>query len=193
MQLTAAFLLIRTAIRIVAIAGGLDGAISQSEIVAMMLDGCLVLFSCLILTIIPAGAVFGPVWQSTSPFNSGDEDDDLPLHNQQGRQQPRTRQLRKQQPPTYQQGRQHPPNHHRSISPPFPTIVPDSYQPRLPPYRPAGPPPIPPRQMPASSRPPYAIYPPKKVPFLHASQCSTPTTPGQRAQATIMVNADSLW
>jgi len=174
-QLATVALLIRTIIRIVALDGGLDGSVSQSEIVSLMLDGALVLFSCLVLSIIPVGAVFGSTWQQTSPFNTGggdDDDEDLPLYLQTN--QPRI--------------------HRRNISPPFPALLPSTYQPRQPPYRPAGPPPRPPQMKPVYNRPPYTSSPPRELLFIHPAASSSPITPARRAHHKLsLVRSDNLW
>lgn len=182
MQIAAAFLLVRTIVQIAALADGLDGSVFQSEIVSMMLDGTPVLVSCLILSILPAGAVFGRAWQQTSPFRSGAglddddrRDDDADLRLRRWGNQPRT--------------------HRRNISPPFPAMLPRTYQPRRPPYRPAGPAPMPPTRRPVVDRPPYASSCPRKAPFLSPGACVTPTTSSSSkvpAKASL-VKSDNLW
>lgn len=160
-QLAAAFLLIRTGVRVGALTGGLGGALSQSEIVSSLFDGALVLFACSILSILPAGAVFGDAWEETCPFTSTADDQTLPLRR-----------------PRDQQGRAH----QRDISPPFPAMVPNTYQPRRPPYRPAGPPP----------RPPQYVASPGPPPRLAPSLGRAPGTPVRNGRPSL-VKADNLW
>lgn len=48
-------------------AGGIGGDLFQSEAAFMIVDGAVPLVSCLLLTMVHPGAVFGSAWSATSP------------------------------------------------------------------------------------------------------------------------------
>lgn len=69
MQLSAAFILIRTVSSLAQYSAGLGGPLAQSQVITLVLDGALVLIACIILTSTPPGAAFRSTWADTSPYS----------------------------------------------------------------------------------------------------------------------------
>lgn len=69
-QISLAFILVRTLARIVQLSSGLDSTLSQSQVYIPVLDGGLVLSAVILLTIILPGPAFGRAWGVTSPSST---------------------------------------------------------------------------------------------------------------------------
>lgn len=199
LQIAAAFIFIRTICRLVQFTSGLDSAISQSETFTLVLDGALVLFAVIVLTITPPGAAFASAWSGTSPHASkrySHQSDNQTLtagaHQLQHQRSPYA------QPPTGQGRSPHyPPSYHTQppsrrqyqqqpfVQPPQPMHPPqEAAHWRHPGYaRPAFGKHAPPgKQRAGSAAPPYEIAH-QQVPFVHAGALDersdvNPTTSG---------------
>ncbi|KAL2129391.1 hypothetical protein VTI74DRAFT_7849 [Chaetomium olivicolor] len=69
-QVVAALLIIRTAVRIAIFASGLSSPFARSPLTSFLLDDTLVLLAALILSVYPTGRAFGHAWSATSPCSA---------------------------------------------------------------------------------------------------------------------------
>ncbi|KAK4240215.1 RTA1 like protein-domain-containing protein [Achaetomium macrosporum] len=208
-QVAASLLMVRTAVRIAIFASGLTNAFARSQVASFLLDDTLVLVAVLILTIHPAGRVFGMAWAATSPMASPDRSDDLPLRlrrHRRNRSYPINKRIISLPYPS--------PSTSPRFSPGFASRV--GMTPGLPAHpSPQAAPPVPPlmspRNNPVHQRVPYDASPTQAVPFLAAQEspgldstmwAAAPVEHGRKRkmwrgrpaqEANQMVDSDALW
>lgn len=64
--MTTLLILIRSCYRTAELSGGFKGSLAQDEVAFMILDGALILSSCILLTIQNPGQVMGNAWPDTA-------------------------------------------------------------------------------------------------------------------------------
>ncbi|KAH6617268.1 RTA1 like protein-domain-containing protein [Chaetomium tenue] len=209
-QVVAALLLLRTAVRIAIFADGLDSAFATSQVTTFLLDDTIVLVAVLIIAICPPGRAFGGAWAATSPMaTSPDRPHTLPLRLRRHRRN-RSSRINK-----------------RVISLPYtsPSASPrfsPGYTPRggMTPGLPAHPSPrapplisplMSPRNNPVHQRAPYELSPTQEVPYMAPQEspgmdssmwmASPPVDHGRKRRMRAgsgpepnqMVDGDALW